>query len=182
MNKLLLSTAGAVSCKLGPAPAHTARAREQMPMGYCNSLVESGENDSREGSSVPRGRENVSLSWGDMSEMWLNERHCTQFSPGAAGGKGCAAINLGFPHAASGGRPHPAMGNGQTWLVSQLRFLSLRLLGGKCHVASASEGGEVKNRWIEARGRKRQSGGCLGVGREKAHCSFSSSVELSKKE
>lgn len=182
MNKLLLSTAGAVSCKLGPAPVHTARAPEQMPMGYCNSLVESGENDIREESSVPRGRENSSLSRGDMSEMWLNEQHCTQFSPGAAGGEGRATINFSFPQAASGGRPHPAMGNGQTRPVSQLRFLSLRLLGGKCHVASASEGGEVKNRWIEARGRKRQSRGCLGVGKEKAHCSFSSSMELSKKE
>lgn len=88
MNKLLFSTAGAVNCKLGPAPAHTTRAPEQIPMGYCNSLVESRENDIREESSVPRGRENGLLSQGDTSEMRLHEQYYKQFCPGVAGGEG----------------------------------------------------------------------------------------------
>lgn len=162
MNKPLFSTGEAVNCKLGPASVHTTRAPDRIPMGYCNSLAESWENDIRKESAVSWGRENVLLSWGDMSEMQLSKQHQKQFSLGAVGREGHTAINLYLPKAAKWGQPQPAMGNGWVQPVSQLRFLSLRLLGGKCNVASANKGGEVKNRWIEMGKREaeqRMSGG-----------------------
>lgn len=75
MNKLLFSTGEAVNCKLGPASVHTTRAPDQIPMGYCNSLAESWENDIRKERAVSWGRENGLLSWGDMSEMQLSKQY-----------------------------------------------------------------------------------------------------------